>query len=54
MPEILEAEFTVKSNNSFHKISEEVMKEEGLPNSEKVFSKWKEWLEREILDQLDK
>lgn len=46
-PEILEAEFTVKSNNAFHQISEEISKEFGLPFSEKVFSKWKMWMERE-------
>lgn len=47
LPDILEAEFTVRSNNAFHKISEEVRKEEGLPISEKVFPRWKDWLERE-------
>jgi type IV secretory pathway ATPase VirB11/archaellum biosynthesis ATPase len=46
-PEILEAEFTVKSNNAFHKISDEVSKEIGLPKSEEVFPRWKNWLERE-------
>lgn len=46
-PEILEGEFTVKSNNAFHEISEEVQKEIGLPTSDKVFPKWKDWLERE-------
>ncbi len=47
-PEILEAEFTVKSNNAFHLISEEVSKEFGLPLSEKVFPEWKRWLEKEV------
>lgn len=46
-PEILEAEFTVSSNNSFHKISDEVSKEIGLPKSEEVFPRWKRWLEKE-------
>jgi len=46
-PEILEAEFTVKSNNAFHKISDEVSKESGLPVSEEVFPLWKKWLEEE-------
>jgi hypothetical protein len=46
-PELLEAEFTVKSNNSFHQISNDVVKEIGLPTSEVVFPKWKRWLERE-------
>ncbi len=47
MPEILEADFTVKSNNAFHQISDKVTKEIGLPTSEVVFPKWKRWLERE-------
>jgi archaeal flagellar protein FlaI len=46
-PEILEAEFTVNSNNAFYKISDEVSEEIGLPKSEEVFPKWKRWLERE-------
>jgi type IV secretory pathway ATPase VirB11/archaellum biosynthesis ATPase len=46
-PEILEAEFTVMSNNAFHKISDEVSRDIGLPKSEEVFPKWKRWLEKE-------
>ena len=47
MPELLEAEFTVKSNNEFHQISDKVSKEIGLPMSDVVFPKWKRWLEKE-------
>ncbi|MFH1521846.1 MAG: ATPase, T2SS/T4P/T4SS family [archaeon] len=47
MPELLEAEFTVKSNNAFHQISDKVTKEIGLPTSEAVFPKWRRWLEKE-------
>jgi len=47
MPELLEAEFTVKSNNAFHQISNEVTQDIGLPTSEVVFPKWKRWLEEE-------
>lgn len=47
MPEILEAPFTVKSNNAFHQISSEVAQDIGLPKSEIVFPKWKRWLEVE-------
>jgi archaeal flagellar protein FlaI len=46
-PEILEAEFTVMSNNAFHQISDEVTQEVGIPKSELVFPKWKQWLEKE-------
>lgn len=47
-PDILEGEFTVKSNNAFHQISNEVSEEVGLPDSKLVFPKWKRWLEREV------
>jgi len=47
MPELLEADFTVKSNNAFHQISDEVTEDIGLPKSDVVFPKWKRWLERE-------
>ena len=46
-PEILEAEFTVKSNNAFHQISDEVTEATGLPKGSEVFPKWKRWLEKE-------
>jgi archaeal flagellar protein FlaI len=47
VPEMLEAEFTVKSNNAFHQISDEIHEEVGLPTSERVFPEWKRWLEKE-------
>jgi len=46
-PELLEGEFTVKSNNAFHQISDEVASEVGLPVSDRVFPEWKKWLEKE-------
>ena len=46
-PDLLEAGFTVKSNNAFHQISNEVNEEIGLPTSERVFPEWKRWLEKE-------
>ena len=46
--EILEADFVVKSNNAFNKFSDEVTKEGGLPLRNKVFPKWKKWLDKEI------
>jgi hypothetical protein len=44
---LLEADSVVKSNNAFHKISDEITKEIGLPSSERVFPEWKRWLEKE-------
>ena len=48
MPELLEAEFNKLSNYEFHKISEEIIGEIGLPLSEKVFPKWKKWLNEQV------
>jgi type IV secretory pathway ATPase VirB11/archaellum biosynthesis ATPase len=43
-PILLEAEFNSLCNAMFHKISEEVKEEKGLPLKEFVFPKWKDWL----------
>jgi archaeal flagellar protein FlaI len=48
MPEVLEAEFNKLTNHQFHKISDEVIQEIGLPLGEKVFPKWQKWLNGEI------
>ena len=47
IPSLLEAEFTVMSNNAFHQISDEIAEEVGLPVSDRVFPLWKSWLEKE-------
>jgi hypothetical protein len=44
--DLLEAPFTVLSNNAFHQISEKVREEVGLPVSERVFPEWKKWLDK--------
>lgn len=46
--EILEAPFNVKSNHIFHKISDEVIQEIGIPLGERVFPRWQEWLNKEV------
>lgn len=46
-PKLLESEFNSLSNNAFHSISQEVIKEFGLPKSEEVFPRWKEWAMQE-------
>jgi archaeal flagellar protein FlaI len=45
---ILEAKFNTLSNHMFHKISEEVREETGLPLSERVFPEWQKWLNAEV------
>ena len=45
---LLESEFNTLANHVFHKISEEIREEVGLPLSEKVFPIWKRWLDKEV------
>jgi type IV secretory pathway ATPase VirB11/archaellum biosynthesis ATPase len=45
---ILEADFTTLAKDSFHKISEDVITEIGLPLTERVFPIWQKWLNEEI------
>ncbi len=47
-PQLLEAAFNVLSNDSFHKISDDVRREVGLPISERVFPAWQKWLSEQI------
>ncbi|PIN89397.1 hypothetical protein COU57_06205 [Candidatus Pacearchaeota archaeon CG10_big_fil_rev_8_21_14_0_10_32_14] len=46
--DLLEAEFSTLSNNAFHRISDEVRKEIGLPMSERVFPEWQKWLNQKV------
>jgi len=45
---ILEAGFNSLANHMFHKISDEVREEIGLPLSERVFPEWQKWFNEEI------
>ncbi len=45
--DILEAKFNTLANHQFHKISDEVIQEVGLPVSERVFPEWQKWLNKE-------
>tara|TARA_Y100000034_G_scaffold133740_1_gene200122 strand:- start:1853 stop:4141 length:2289 start_codon:yes stop_codon:yes gene_type:complete len=45
---ILESEFNVLSNDSFHKISDKIRQEIGLPMGERVFPEWQKWLNEEV------
>ncbi len=47
MPEILEAQFVVRANDEFHKISDKVIEENGL-DSKRVMLEWNDWLKRSI------
>lgn len=45
---LLEANFNVLSNDAFHKISDKIREEIGLPMSERVFPEWQRWLNEQI------
>ena len=46
--DILEAGFNTLSNHAFHKISDKIRNEVGLPISSRVFPEWQNWLNAEI------
>lgn len=46
LPELLEAPFTLSSNDQFHKATEEVQRTEGYLNSKQIYFQWEEWLKR--------
>ncbi len=45
---ILEAPFIARSNDVFHKISDSVRQEVGLPISNRVFPEWQKWLNQSV------
>ncbi len=47
-PNLLEAPFVIKCNNSFHEISDKVRQEVGVPQGKRVFKEWSVWLEHEL------
>lgn len=47
-PKILEAEFGVKGNDMFHRISEDVKAEVGGLDMKRVKASWEEWLKEEL------
>jgi len=46
--DLLEAEFAVKANDWFHKVSEEVVEKIGRLDSGEIFKRWEAWLKTEI------
>jgi len=47
-PDLLESQFNTLSNHTFHRISDEIIQEIGLPLSSRVFPLWQEWLKTEV------
>ncbi|MBY6293970.1 hypothetical protein GLU60_01120, partial [Nanohaloarchaea archaeon H01] len=46
--ELLEAEFTVNANQRFHLLSQKVGEEYGEQDTERIFARWKEWLDQQV------
>jgi archaeal flagellar protein FlaI len=46
-PELLEAEFVIKANDAFHKISDTILDKEGKLDNKKILFRWNEWLKKE-------
>ncbi|MCK5581938.1 MAG: hypothetical protein KAJ18_11775, partial [Candidatus Omnitrophica bacterium] len=46
--DLLEASFNALSNDRFHKISDSVSQEIGIPDSKRVFPEWQKWLNEEV------
>lgn len=53
-PNFLEAGFVIKSNDEFHKISDDVRVELGSFDNKRILFEWKEWLKREMKKELRK
>jgi len=45
---ILEAKFNMEANHAFHRISDSIREEIGLPLGERVFPAWQKWLNQEM------
>ena len=48
MLNLLEADFVVRSNDEFHRISEIIKDEVGTLDSKRIFFEWNEWLKRSV------
>lgn len=48
IPELLEAEFVIQSNDEFHRISDKVKEEFGSLENKRILFEWTEWLKRSI------
>ncbi|MGE0793585.1 MAG: ATPase, T2SS/T4P/T4SS family [Candidatus Woesearchaeota archaeon] len=48
MPELLEAEFVILSNDIYHKITEKIIKKYGTENIDEVYFEWNEWIIKEV------
>ncbi|MDD5253690.1 MAG: type II/IV secretion system ATPase subunit [Candidatus Nanoarchaeia archaeon] len=49
--DLLEAKFTINSNDMFHRISDKVLDEAGKLDSRRIFFEWEEWLKRKVKER---
>jgi type IV secretory pathway ATPase VirB11/archaellum biosynthesis ATPase len=47
-PDLLESRFNTLANHTFHRISDDIIQEIGLPLGERVFPVWQDWLNKEV------
>jgi type IV secretory pathway ATPase VirB11/archaellum biosynthesis ATPase len=48
LPDILEAQFVVASNDEFHRLSSKVAEEVGFTDPKRVFAEWNSWLKQRV------
>ena len=48
MPELLEADWVVRSNSRFHILQEVIKKEIGFPDPHRVYEEWEKWFKEEV------
>ncbi|MEM4244732.1 MAG: type II/IV secretion system ATPase subunit [Candidatus Nanoarchaeia archaeon] len=51
MPDLLEAEFVILSNDQFHRISDDVREDVGWLDTKRILNEWEEWLKRKIKER---
>ncbi len=47
-PELIEAQFVIKANDTFHIVTDKIKEETDKLDNEKIFYEWHEWLKKEI------
>jgi hypothetical protein len=47
-PTLLESEFVVSANDSFHIIADKIKEKYGKPDNKKILFEYKEWLRKEV------
>ncbi len=47
-PELLEAEWNVAANSKFHNIAENIRKETGFPDPQRVWTEWERWFSEAV------